>query len=117
MAAGLLFGILFVFWLVNLIDIHAKGGSFGFRLMILPTSIILWPLILILFIARTSTVPKAPPTQPALKAEQPVIKKQAKRNNTKSAKTQLAKSPKKKLAKKAKGAQSKRSGSAKKSAK
>lgn len=90
LACGILFGILFVFWFVNLIDIHAQGGSFGFRLMILPTSIILWPLILILFITRISTIPKTPL---ALKAKQSVTKEKVKKKppDPKPGKTKLVK--------------------------
>lgn len=52
LVCGLLFGVLFVFLLANLVDIHARGGSLGFRLMILPTSVIIWPLVLVFFSGR-----------------------------------------------------------------
>lgn len=52
---GLFFGLLFVFCLANIIDPHARQGSLGFRLTILPASIILWPLVLIVFLRRISS--------------------------------------------------------------
>ncbi len=43
---GLVFGLFFVLRIAGLLDVHAKGGTIGFRLMILPAAVILWPLLL-----------------------------------------------------------------------
>ena len=43
---GLIFGLCFVLRIAGLLDAHARGGTIGFRLMILPASVILWPLLL-----------------------------------------------------------------------
>ncbi len=45
-AMGLLFAIPFVLAGVKKIDPHAAHGRWGFRLLILPGSIALWPLLL-----------------------------------------------------------------------
>ena len=42
---GLLFAIPFVFAGVGKIDPHAAHGSWGFRLLILPGTMLLWPLL------------------------------------------------------------------------
>lgn len=46
LAVGLLFAIPFVLVGVNQIDPHAKHGSWGFRLLIIPGTAALWPLLL-----------------------------------------------------------------------
>ena len=46
LVGGLLFGIPFVCRGVNRIDPHARPGTWGFRLLILPGTILLWPLLL-----------------------------------------------------------------------
>ena len=46
LAIGVGVGIPFVFRGVNQIDPAAKEGTWGFRLLILPGSVALWPLIL-----------------------------------------------------------------------
>jgi hypothetical protein len=45
LACGLLFAILFVLVGVNRIDPHARLGSWGFRLLIIPGTMFLWPLL------------------------------------------------------------------------
>lgn len=45
-AAGLLFGVPFVFFWAGRVDVAAQAGSWGFRLAILPGVIALWPLML-----------------------------------------------------------------------
>lgn len=45
-AAGMLFAVAFVARGVDAIDPVAKGSSLGFRLIILPGSAALWPLLL-----------------------------------------------------------------------
>ncbi|HTI97827.1 MAG TPA: hypothetical protein VL527_02905 [Dongiaceae bacterium] len=42
---GLLFAVPFVIWGVNQIDPHAAQGSKGFRILIIPGVIALWPLL------------------------------------------------------------------------
>ena len=70
-AGGLILGPLFVFLLVNFIDIHARSGSLGFRLMILPASILLWPLTLVFFFIRLFLGLRSA----RLAAQPPVVKK------------------------------------------
>jgi len=45
LACGLAFAVPFVLVGVKRIDPHAAHGSWGFRLMILPGTIFLWPLL------------------------------------------------------------------------
>ena len=45
-AIGVLFAIAFVFKGVDSIDPNAKGTGIGFRLLILPGSAALWPLLM-----------------------------------------------------------------------
>jgi hypothetical protein len=45
-AAGLVFAAAFVTWGVQRMDPAAKGAPLGFRLLILPGSAALWPLLL-----------------------------------------------------------------------
>ena len=45
-AIGLLFAFPFVFRGVNRIDPVAEGGSWGFRLIILPGVVAFWPMLL-----------------------------------------------------------------------
>lgn len=42
---GLVFAILFVLVGVQKIDPHAAHGSWGFRVLIIPGTILLWPLL------------------------------------------------------------------------
>lgn len=44
-ACGLLFAIPFVLVGVNRIDPHARLGSWGFRVLIIPGTMFLWPLL------------------------------------------------------------------------
>jgi hypothetical protein len=46
-AAGVVFAIAFLFVGLTRIDNGAKGASLGFRLLIIPGLIALWPLMLI----------------------------------------------------------------------
>ncbi len=52
LVAGVLFGIVFVTVLAGRLDPNAREGSWGFRLLILPGSIVLWPVILWLLVRR-----------------------------------------------------------------
>jgi hypothetical protein len=45
LVCGLGFAIPFVLAGVGKIDLHAKHGSWGFRLLIIPGSVALWPLL------------------------------------------------------------------------
>ena len=46
LAGGFLFAVPFVFSGLKKIDPHAAGGSWGFRLIIIPGTVALWPLLL-----------------------------------------------------------------------
>ena len=43
---GSIFAILFATLMVNFIDQHAKSASPGFRVMIIPASVVLWPIVM-----------------------------------------------------------------------
>jgi hypothetical protein len=45
-AAGVVFAAAFVTWGVQRVDPAARGARLGFRLLILPGSAALWPLLL-----------------------------------------------------------------------
>ncbi|HEY0678173.1 MAG TPA: hypothetical protein VGD17_07795 [Chitinophagaceae bacterium] len=47
LAAGLLFAMLFVTKGVDVIDEGSHGTGWGFRLIIVPGTILLWPVLLI----------------------------------------------------------------------
>jgi hypothetical protein len=49
-ALGLLFAVAFVTVAVERVDHTANGATFGFRLVILPGSIALWPVLAALWI-------------------------------------------------------------------
>ena len=51
-AAGVVFAAAFVTWGVSRIDPVAREGTWGFRLIILPGVVALWPLLLIRWRAR-----------------------------------------------------------------
>ena len=46
LACGFLFALLFAFLGVGRIDPHASHGSWGFRLLIIPGTMALWPILL-----------------------------------------------------------------------
>lgn len=46
LASGFLFSILFALVGVNRVDSHAAHGSWGFRLLIVPGTMVFWPLLL-----------------------------------------------------------------------
>ena len=46
LSCGFLFAVAFVFFGAGRVDPHAKNGSWGFRLLILPGAAALWPLLL-----------------------------------------------------------------------
>jgi hypothetical protein len=50
-AAGAVFAVVFLLFGVTRVDDGAKGASLGFRLLIIPGLIALWPLMLIRWIA------------------------------------------------------------------
>lgn len=59
LACGLLFAIPFALVGVKRIDPHAAGGSWGFRLLVIPGTMALWPLLLRRWVAGV----KAPPEE------------------------------------------------------
>jgi hypothetical protein len=46
LACGLVFAVPFVCGGVNRVDPHARRGSWGFRLLIVPGTMAIWPLLL-----------------------------------------------------------------------
>lgn len=56
--AGLLFALYFVVFGVDRIDPVARESSWGFRVMILPGSIVLWPLLLKRCLLRQTAPPE-----------------------------------------------------------
>lgn len=46
LGGGLVFAVPFVLLGVNRLDPHARPGTWGFRLLILPGTVLLWPLLL-----------------------------------------------------------------------
>lgn len=57
-ALGCLFALAFAWWWVERIDHAARGGTLGFRLLILPGAAALWPLFLYRLVR--STTPSTP---------------------------------------------------------
>jgi hypothetical protein len=53
LAIGLLFAVLFVWRGAGAIDPAAREGTIGFRLLILPASALLWPLLLRRWVRRS----------------------------------------------------------------
>jgi len=43
---GIAFAIWFVFYKISRIDAAAKGTSFWFKVLLLPASVLLWPIVL-----------------------------------------------------------------------
>jgi len=46
LACGLIFALAFVLFGAGRIDPHARQGSWGFRVLIIPGAAVLWPLLL-----------------------------------------------------------------------
>ena len=57
---GLVFAIPFVLAGVQRIDPHARHGSWGFRLLIVPGTMALWPLLLCRWVKGASVPPEEP---------------------------------------------------------
>lgn len=53
LGVGLVFALVFVVRGVQQIDRHAVGGSWGFRLAILPAAATLWPILLRRWLRRS----------------------------------------------------------------
>ena len=53
---GLLFAILFVWKGAEKIDEGAHGGSIGFRIIIIPGTMVFWPLLLIKWLKASKQV-------------------------------------------------------------
>ena len=51
---GFFFALIFVIWGVQRLDDGAKGASWGFRMLILPGTILFWPVLLTKWIRSTS---------------------------------------------------------------
>ena len=49
---GLIFALIFVVFGVSKVDQDAKGSGLGFRLIILPGTILLWPFLLLKWINK-----------------------------------------------------------------
>jgi hypothetical protein len=58
LACGFLFAIPFVVRGVKRIDPHAKHGSWGFRLLIIPGTMAIWPLLLLRWLKGISEPPE-----------------------------------------------------------
>ena len=56
---GLLFGVAFIDRGIQRLDHEAQGAGWGFRMIVLPGTVLLWPLLLHRWIAGISE----PPTQ------------------------------------------------------
>lgn len=52
LALGLAVALPFAFWLVSRVEPSARGGSFVFRVMIVPGACLLWPLVLVRCLRR-----------------------------------------------------------------
>ncbi|MEM7385991.1 MAG: hypothetical protein AAF514_13710 [Verrucomicrobiota bacterium] len=50
---GLIFGLAFVLLGVKRIDPAAEGGTWGFKLLILPGCLVFWPLLLIRWVRKS----------------------------------------------------------------
>lgn len=55
LAIGLLFSVLFVIFWVGRIDHTARGGSIGFRILIIPGLSVLWPIFALRLIQGKET--------------------------------------------------------------
>jgi hypothetical protein len=55
---GLVFAILFVIRGVGRIDPHAAHGSWGFRILILPGTVLLWPILARRWLSRAQQLPE-----------------------------------------------------------
>jgi hypothetical protein len=55
---GLVFAVLFVSVGVQRIDSHARQGTWGFRLLIIPGTILLWPWLARLWISGAHEPPE-----------------------------------------------------------
>lgn len=57
-AIGVLFAIAFASVGAGRIDHEARSGSFGFRVLIFPASVALWPLLLMRWLRGTGEAPR-----------------------------------------------------------
>ena len=58
LACGVVFAVPFVWGGVNHIEPHAKPGSVGFRIVIFPGTVFLWPLLLRRWMRGTRVPPE-----------------------------------------------------------
>jgi hypothetical protein len=47
LALGAVFGLVYVIWLAGRLDPGARGAGIGFRLIILPAAVLIWPWLLV----------------------------------------------------------------------
>lgn len=52
LSLGAVFGVLFVWRGIAKVDAQAQGAGLGFRLLVLPGSVALWPILFKLWAAR-----------------------------------------------------------------
>ncbi len=55
LAIGLLFALPFVLFLIGRVDPSAKGGTWGFRILVIPGVSLLWPLLLMRLVRGRTT--------------------------------------------------------------
>ncbi|HTF88441.1 MAG TPA: hypothetical protein VK843_08530 [Planctomycetota bacterium] len=56
-AIGLVFALAFAFVGAGRVDRDARSGSLGFRILILPASVALWPLLLLRWVRGSGDAP------------------------------------------------------------
>jgi hypothetical protein len=69
LSCGLAVGVPFILRGVDRVDEAARGSSLGFRLLILPGTVALWPLMALKWIRAELFVQSEPRTQLAQRAE------------------------------------------------
>ncbi|MEM8799254.1 MAG: hypothetical protein AAGF15_04160, partial [Pseudomonadota bacterium] len=62
-AIGFLFAIAFVLRGCRIVDPTAHGGSFGFKCLIFPGSVALWPLLLVKWFRADKPISQGPVSQ------------------------------------------------------
>lgn len=99
--AGGLFALVFVSLIAGIIDQHAREATPGFMLMIFPTSVLLWPIVMLMSIAKLLLMIFPLSIKKASKKAKKVSKSMtiATDAKTKAAKTKAKKAPAKKALK------------------
>ncbi|MEO6710861.1 MAG: hypothetical protein ABI054_12760 [Planctomycetota bacterium] len=70
-AIGLVFALAFAFVGAGRVDRDARSGSFGFRILILPASAALWPLLLLRWVRGSGDAPEERTAHRVARARQP----------------------------------------------